>query len=199
MRLASIIFFCVAGTANADDPKPKAETLYFPVKVGATWVREVKVGERAFKITERTTKVEQKDGMYRVTIESVEDFEGSKPRATVFEVSEKGLARVSGKDAEDAPLHLLKLGFKVGETWSDDRAGPGGQVGKATHTIGKTEEVKVAAGTYRAIRVDTEIKFETLVTKMTTWYAAGVGVVKLEAANGDRKQTTVLESFTPAK
>jgi hypothetical protein len=72
-------------------------------------------------------------------------------------------------------------------------------VGKATYKLGRTEEVTVPAGTYSAIRVDVEIKYETETMWMTFWYAPGVGSVKFEGASGDFKQTTVLKSFTPAK
>ena len=199
MRAALIALLVAIGGAVADDPKPEAEHLYFSVKEGAKWVREVQAGEKAFAVTEKVTQVEAKDGRYRVTVEAVEDGGRGKPRSIVFVVSAKGLARVSNRDAEGTPLPLLKLGLKEGEHWTAEQAGPGGVIGKATYTVGKTEQVTVPAGKYTAIRIDTEIDFGMRTMKMTNWYAPGVGTVKLEVVTGDWKQTTLLKSFDPGK
>ena len=65
-------------------------------------------------------------------------------------------------------------------------------------TVAGVEEVKVPAGTFRAIRVVTEStdssgkEFQTI----TTWYAPGIGPVRIDYANS---KTCRLVSFTPGK
>ncbi len=197
MYRALLAVVITATLASSQPPKDGKPALYFPTTKGDTWVMEVKVGERVIVVIETVAKVEVKDGVYTVTVESVDDAGGKKPRETVYEVSEKGVTRTSNREKEGGPLPLVKVGAKEGEQWVVDRAGPGGVIGKATYTVGKTEEVTVPAGKYQALRIDVEFKLPMRTTKMTQWFAPGVGSVKFESATGETKQTTVLKSFTP--
>ncbi|MDY3558365.1 hypothetical protein R5W23_005393 [Gemmata sp. JC673] len=200
MRFAMIATLCAAWAITAADPKAGDGALYFPVKEGTKRVSEVKVGERTIEMTETVTKVESKDGKHVVTTEVVHKSEKYQTTINIFEVSERGLSRISGRQKEREPLPLLKLGTKEGESWTADQMGQGGVVGKATYTMGKMEEVKVPAGTFTARRVDVEITFGASTHKMSNWYAPGIGSVKFEADLGGKgMQTTVLKSFTSGK
>lgn len=200
MRSTILALLCAAGAASADNPEAGGGSLYYPVKVGAKRVSEVRAGDRAIEIVETVTKVETKEGKHLVTVEAVHRAEQDRTMTDRYEVSDRGLSRVSGRQKEGEALLLLKVGAKEGESWTTDQAGPGGGVGKATYTMGKVEEVKVPAGTFKSRRVDAEIQFGTRTTKLSYWFAPGVGTVKFEAGSGGvTTQTTVLKSFTPGK
>jgi len=200
MRSTLLALLCAAGAVYADNPEVGGGSLYYPVKVGARRVSQVRAGDRTIEIVETVTQVEMKEGKHLVTVEAVHHTEQDRTTTDVYEVSDRGLSRVSGRQKEGEPLLLLKVGAKEGESWTADQAGPGGAVGKATYTMGKVEGVKVPAGTFKARRVDAEIKFGTRTTKLSYWFAAGVGSVKFEAGSGGvTTQTTVLKSFTPEK
>lgn len=108
-------------------------------------------------------------------------------------VSENGLVRMEffGRDLAH-PWVMLKLPSKAGDTWADDDPE---EVG--SNTVREIEKVKVPAGTFDVVRVDSEYtrgkKSENM--KNSFWYARGVGVVK----STGRGYTWVLKSFTPGK
>jgi hypothetical protein len=122
----------------------------------------------------------------------------------LFQVSAKGVFRLGGAKGElGEPVPLLKLPAKEGETWTVERPGsfakgPGGS-NKATYTVGKEEEVEVPAGKFKAIRVEMALELRGGTLKSSTWYAAGVGIIKVVTPSGDKERTQVLKSFTPGK
>ena len=171
--------------------------LYYPTTEGAKRVTQTTLPSgRTIETTETVTKAEAKGGTHTVTVERVRGPGADDPSpTTVLEVSAGGLFVLTSGD-KDGRRRLLKAG-KEGDTWAADLLGPGGQVGKATRTLGKAEKVTVPAGTYTALRVETEMRAGERVTKTTTWYAPGVGMVKHVTRSEDNPgTTTVLKSFT---
>jgi hypothetical protein len=206
MRLSVLMLFA-ASTAGAAPPMPKDEKpdeLYFPVQVGAKRVTALKnkFGPPMKGGSSQTvTKVEEKDGKYTVTVEGDSSAGGFRRKSEqVLIVSKDGVFRNKTLDGKESPepLPLLKLPHKEGATWSEDatqngRTGP--EPVKVTFTMGKIEEVEVPAGKYKSIRVDQVIEAGGGTQKTTYWYAAGVGMVKLEAGGS----ITELTEFTPGK
>jgi hypothetical protein len=191
MRFIPIALLCVAGGLMADDPKP--DTLYMPTKEGAKRVMETTfIGDAkkrpASELVETISKVEAKDGKYRVTVDR--DFKG-KVTSSVYEVSDKGLSRLSvdGKDLTE-PSHFLRLPAKKGDTWT---------AGKNSYTVGEMEEVEVPAGKFKAIPVTNDAELNGQKMKATAWYAPGVGMVKTTTILGELEMKSVLKTFTPAK
>ncbi len=168
--------------------------LYFPTTVGSERVMG-STGER----TEVVTKVEEKGGVYTVTV----DYEDVADVGTyTVEVSARGVANTSGGGPEgDDPYLLLKLGAGPGVTWDVTRpgAGPTAKARRSRCTLGAEEEVVVPAGTFTAVRVDVVTDTgDGAPHKSTLWYAAGVGLVKLVVYTTDGgKRDRVLKSFTP--
>jgi hypothetical protein len=121
--------------------------------------------------------------------------------------SASGLHLVDDKFMDwNPPLWRLKLPFRNGDTWAV------GVVAKPKNervTFDETwkfaaygpEEVRVPAGTFKAIRVEREAQL--LRSQDTMWYAPGVGMVKHEFGFGPRvrpeRGTAVLTAFTPGK
>jgi hypothetical protein len=179
-------------------PKGAKEELYFPVTVGAKRVSTIPAagtGDTVFKLTETVTKVEEKDGVYLVTVDS--DRGGVIMPTRVFAVSAKGVFQKSydGVEAKE-PVPFLKAG-KAGDTWEVPVSGG---TGKQTFTRGDEEEVEVQAGKYRAVRVDSvTTTARGPEPKVTTWFAPGVGVVKCVTTIANQEAVYELKSFTPGK
>lgn len=196
IRVAVILLTAFAASA-APAPKGKEVELYFPVKVGTKWVLERATGGKASEIIETVSAVDLKDGVYRVTVERAP---GGRQGATVYEVSAKGLSRLTfaGEPAAE-PLPLLKVGVRPGDTWKSEQKSTGGAA-TVTYTMGKEEEVEVPAGKFKAIRVNSTVEQKGSVTQNSYWYAVGVGAVKLVTISSKGSEvTTVMKSFTPGK
>jgi hypothetical protein len=184
----------LAATAVSAAPLGKGpdRPLYYPVTVGAKSVLEyvpaAGAGGTTFESVETVTAVEAKDGRYRVTAEREVK---AKNLVTVYEVSADGVRRLAsgGKDLA-APVPLIKLPAKAGETWT--AAG-------STYTVGAEVEVEVPAGKYKAVPVTSEQDRGGETLKATTWMAAGVGVVKRVISANGTDTVYVLKSFTPGK
>ena len=197
--LRSLPFVLVASACLAAPvPKLTEAVLYCPTTEGAKKVYETRAGGEVVEVTEVVTKVEKKDGVFRVTTK--QGVAGKDGGTDFVEVSERGLFRPPAGDHE-APMTatLLKLPAKPGDSWVFEDTRPGQQDSKLTFTVGKEEVVAVPAGTFKAIGV--EVRGVTGGVKHTTtiWYAPHVGVVKMVSAAGGQEHTQVLKSFTPGK
>jgi hypothetical protein len=172
--------------------KDRGPVLYYPVKVGAKWVTELSAGGAAagpaIESVETVTKVEEKDGVYRITSER--DLRG-KSFITVMEVSAGGVRRVGINEGtlSESP-YLIRVPAKPGDTWA---------AGGGTVTVGPEEAVEVPAGKFKAIPVTTVIEQKAGTLTMTAWYSPGVGVVKQVSRHNTSEATQVLKSFTPGK
>jgi len=180
MRLSILVLFAASAAIAAPVPKgEKPEELYFPVQVGAKWV--MAIGRLTW--TETVTKVQEKEGKYNVTVSREQ---GDATVEVAYEVSKDGVFRTSWAGMEeDKPRLFLKLPYKEGTTWTHERIQAGGRQNVVqTHTMGKQEEVEVPAGKYKAIRVESVVEFLDGPQKLTEWYAAGIGMIKMEFSDG---------------
>lgn len=169
--------------------KPSKEPIYFPTRVGAKWVYRSNPGG---DITEVITAVQKKDGANIVAV-GLELPGGQVLPSQKISVSEKGLFRVASGSHEHKPyLCLLRLPFKQGAKWAANTTVGGSEL-KGTRTAYKADSVEVPAGTFKAIRVESEYTRDGVTHRATFWYAAGIGLVKYV----DGKKITVLKSFTP--
>jgi hypothetical protein len=159
---------------------------YFPTTVGAKWVYDDTGGDYVVIVSQ----VEDRKGTRVVTVER-ETGERRVPEE-VMEVSATGFVRTHGPDgALDAPLVILKVPFKVGDSWTIRFDGIEG-----TKTIGAVETIKVPAGTFEAVRVDTDYARANQRRLNRCWYAPGVGLLKMTEDGND---LWILKSFTPGK
>jgi hypothetical protein len=183
-------------------PKPVIPTLpYFPLKVGTEWVYEV-TGEQKETLTETIMSVEEKDGMRTVKLsvvyeEVVNGVKMTEKSIRMVKVGEHGLFAVAPwPEVPGIAVCLLKLPPKPDSKWKEQFPE------KAlirTCTMFEAERIKVPAGEYQAIRVETvyandgkkEYRFSD------DWYAPGVGLVKQQRRDINRVQ--VLKSFTLGK
>jgi hypothetical protein len=193
LPLLLIALAALAATAPAapipDDAK--GPVLYFPTARGAAW--EYESGDTV--LTWVVTDVATAGGKTRVSVRRGETGRG------VYDVSAGGVTMVSDNGAPYRPgWHLLQLPADPAAGWVYDTGRADGkrpedrQVGKAW--VGGRGRVRVPAGTYPAVRVESEAVFRGQVIRATSWYSPGVGLVRHDS-NGHT--VMALRSFTPGK
>ena len=196
--LAAPIF--LLGIAAAPVPKTNEEsTLYFPTKVGDKWTYTLteKTGKdkgKQHELVEEVSAVEDKEGVKVVTVSRLDDRDGEFYWHRQRHVSKDGVwdigSAVSDKPNTPKWVHL-KLPHRVGQKWEfhPDLKG-------TTATARGPERVKVTAGEFNAIRVELRKQDDPKSAPyQTEWYAAGVGIVKLETPD----VLYEMKSFTPGK
>lgn len=164
----------------------------FPLVTGAVWVRKNDDGVEATSRvigpktvgTTRCTVVERKAGergrerisqtCYLVTASEVLIIESPAPRGELAVLK--------------PPRAALKLPPRAGQTWSWSPDDSAFELKITEKWIGE-ETIKVAAGTYRAWKLQTITTGENSEITAYTWYAPGVGVVRNErkGRRGDRQ------------
>lgn len=161
---------------------------YFPTRVGTKWVYVVKGGEGYGSVV---TESKEKNGRYLVTVKTtgvdfkdrdstvVDQYEVSKEG--VFLVAE-GLEEPNSRIVHDPPTCLLKLPYNEGEKWYEK---PTSAIDLSPYIAGRVETIKVPAGTFAAIRVDSG-------TGYSCWWAPGAGTIRYRNDGTD----TVMKSFT---
>jgi hypothetical protein len=174
---------------------------FFKFKVGSTWTYKLIEGPFEGKSITTVTKL---DGD-RVHVESTDVLEGKDRRAEryIWQV-DKGVLQWLREVEEgkfEPMFNLYKVGSKKGDTWPG--APEGGRV-RLTATHGGTEDVTVAAGTYKdAVVVKLTGKSDDPTQKtdisVTFWFASNVGVVKGVVDFGDDKNTLELAEFKEGK
>ena len=171
----------------APAPEPVAGTLFYPTTVGTKWVYWDGEGHIHFTIS----RVVEKDGQKFITVEQVLTS-GRRWAAEVIGVSEKGLVQTqAGSRQLDPPLYLLKLPCRKGDRWQVTPKAP------ETTTTAYPEQVRVPAGEFTAIRVETTERGETPGNR-ARWFAPGVGTIKWRYNVNGKTRERLLTSFTPA-
>jgi hypothetical protein len=170
-----------------DKPKP---ALFYPTQVGTKRVYEQAGKDNYVEvITDVTTKGE-------VTLVTVQELvDGKLEPSDVVSVTENGLSSLyRGKDKLDPPITFLKLDAKPGESWKVESSAADRKF-KVRFTFTGEEEVKVPAGRYKALKLESEMTSNGRTFTATAWYAKGVGMVKSVSPGG----TQELKSITVAK
>jgi hypothetical protein len=188
----------VLGLAAAPVPKVADKpALYFPTKVGTKWV----YAQPRSEMTLVVTKVEAADDTTLVTVERVVGGGKSSPIHTV-RVGKAGVAFTSEVgEAYTPPWVRLRLPHRAGEKWESASSRTLTQNGAVVRfhsaaTDRGEEEVQVPAGTFRALRVDSEWSADGAAKQWKReWFAVGVGAVKMEWAS----TVCVLKSFSLGK
>jgi hypothetical protein len=144
------------------------------------------------KLTLVISESEQTEAGTLVTVDRVSGGEAAKFQRIL--VSSSGVLQTEfmGKNIAH-PWVLLNVPFKEGDTWSDDDSDEFGFTSSINRVCG-VETVKVPAGSFEAVRVDSEYCLKGQKITRSLWYAPHIGVVKI-TGNG----TQVLKSFTPGK
>jgi hypothetical protein len=205
-RLARLLLVCpvlfgsAAALAARDD---LAERPYYPLQVGTTW--HYKAGDREFTI--RVAKHERVGDTLCALLEVTRD--GKVTASEHLAVSIDGVYRHDqtkiGKDGKEStqtlkpPLLVLRLPPKKGEKWQVESQADG-ETCRGTYQIAGEEEVKVPAGTYKAVRVASQdLEIGGIKPVVTTYFAPGVGMVKQVIQVGNVKTEFELTKFEAGK
>jgi hypothetical protein len=189
----------VAPAGGAEDKLP--ESPWYPLRVGTSW--QYKAGDGKFQV--RVARHEKVGEAPAARLETVRD--GKVVAVEHVGVTADGVYRYDLESSRDdqklteeykPPILLLKLPPKKGETFQTDSKASGRSY-KGTFKIGE-EEVKVPAGTYKAVTVTSQaLEVDGLKPTLTVWYAENVGMVKLVLGEGGQKVVLELEKFEPGK
>ena len=181
MRWIPLAVLALAFSTADAAPVPKhlmKDEPFWPTTVGAKWVYTVGETERV----EEIIKAEARQDAMRLTIR------GSLGDSTI-DVTRAGVTlRTFDKAVLNYPL--IQFPLRAGDSWVNACPVRGGVVkGHAPEggcrTVGEEEDIKVPAGTFRATKVVyvvTEVNGRPLAKPSTgaSWYAKGVGVVRVE-------------------
>lgn len=188
----TVLVSAIAGLLGQDAKQPD----YAPFAKGHKWDYRLTSGGQAVDATAEIIDVTMKDGK---RIAKTEVRVAGTTLSEENAVDDKGHYLLSYHGKRLTPHRTsLRLPVKVGDTWNE-KYKDGDDDAEATSTVRATTTVEVPAGKFTAIPVDTVIRTRGQRATSTTWYADGVGVVKLTATAD--QQTIVLElvKFTPGK
>lgn len=188
----------LAASLTAPVPKAKAPN-YFPLTVGNKWVYD----QDGKEVSEEVTKVIA-DGKQTRVIVTCTDGPGNSWEMEYIVADGAVSQPKNGLLTYDPPFRRVDLDLKPGAKWeSVTLSVKGSFVCSGEMVAGEEEEVKVPAGTFKAVPVVytvTKVDGKRLKPKplvYTDWYAEGVGLVKAKYPHPDGDKT--LKSFTPGK
>jgi hypothetical protein len=185
ISIAVFLLGAVAPTAPVPAERKQPTLFYYPTEGSVVWTYDTPDGEEKLAIDGFKDAEDVRVG----TLEIFTRNPGGRMVHDEIVVSRRGL--VSAQFAAEEPRVLLPVPFRVGETWeyANDRI-------KSCSKVLRTERLKVPAGTYETVCVETSSaepgKHPTCVS---VWYAPGVGMVK----KTDDKGTWVLKEFWQQK
>jgi hypothetical protein len=166
----------------------KAPALYFPTRVGAKWVYE---RNRSVLESAVVAAVEQ---VGREHVVSRAGDDGNPQQYAKVVVSPAGLRQDRDvATGQLADVWLLKVPFRSGDSWPVPEQAGGGK-----RTVYGPELVELPAGRFQTAKVVHERPGGS---RMTSWYAPGVGEVKRVERRTDGTETVTrsLLKFTSVK
>ena len=180
-----------AGVVRSDDKAPS--TPYYPLAVGSTW--SYRAGDNHFVL--KVAEVKTVGGAARAKLDLI--INGKVISHEHVGVTKEGVVRYTfeGKEAKP-PIDFLRLPPKAGTTWKVESK-VDGQALKGTFKQGE-EEVKVPAGTFKAVTVTgQDIEANGVKLSLTYYFAEKVGMVKQVLEMAKHKIVIELERYEPGK
>ena len=179
------------------------QTPYYPLQVGTTW--HYRAGDR--KIILRVARHEKTGDTLCAVVEATRDGKvvGTEHLAVTgdgvyrhMQTIPKQADKPSVQHTLKPPMLVLKLPPKQCESWKIDSKSEK-QTFRGGFQVGE-QEITVPAGTYKTFRVASQdLEIDSLKANITTFFAAGVGMVKQIIEVGDAKVEIELEKFTLAR
>ena len=196
--LSTLGLIVLVSTHFASGQKSKTAADYFPLRVGDSW-------------TYRNTE----EGGYSLKVLSEEPQPGTSNRYLVELLSGVRINRIFSKSGNwvlfhgetypeheglkasyEPPLQYLPYPLSAGQKWEWSGKDPT-QVEhhESSHAVG-LENITVPAGKFRAMKVISEISGGGSPKTTTSWYAAGVGLVKSATQGGQIKYGSELTDYS---
>jgi hypothetical protein len=166
---------------------------YFPLKAGTKWSYELTQGAKKTKISSQIAKVETIDGKSVSLLETT--INGEVAATEHLATTEAGVFRhrVNGIELTP-PVCILKYPLKKDAAWEAEATIANEQL-KIKGKVIDNEEVTVAAGKYKAFRVEVETSAAGMRATTIFWFAPDVGVVKQTTESAGMTVTAELEKF----
>ena len=183
---SALAIFLLALTATAQKSEAPAPD-YFPLRVGDSWTYRSTSGG-----TEHSLKVlreeKQADGSIRYEVEKLAGAKVlvsfSKATGWVLLHSER-YPEHEGLEAKYEPAkQYLKNPLVAGAQWRWTGKDYTQTDLEEDNQVTGPEDVTVAAGKFRAMKVVTKVAGATALLTRTTWYADGVGLIKSMSESG---------------
>jgi hypothetical protein len=179
---------------NAGDAKttPTAEPeFYYPTKVGTSWGYRGKDGNELKYVV---TAVGDKDRAKIVTVDRM-NADGKVEMTSRVKVTEDNVFDLQEEVAIPVPRYRFKLPAKKGDVFEKNGIYPGGVPVKWKDEVGGKERIKVPAGTFDAVRIKETMMINNagdlvVVGSDTSWYAPGVGIVRVASEKGVEYELT---------
>jgi uncharacterized protein DUF3108 len=199
MTTIALAALLLASAAVAKKPKPiKPTGDYFPLRVGDSWTyRNNEEGGYTLKVTSEDP---QTNGPTRYIVELnsgvkiIDTF--SKKDGWVLFHSENYPEHEGLQATYDPPKEYLPNPLIVGREWKWSGKDPTQVEHHENSRVVAEEKVTVAAGTFRAMKVLTEITGGGAAKTRTNWYAEGVGLVKSTTESGEINYGSELTDYS---
>ena len=195
----ALLTFFLAGAAPAKPPKQtKAAGDYFPLQVGYSWsYRNTEEGGYTFKVLSEDP---HEGGPSRWVMEVLSGVKilktYSKTPGWILYHGESYPEHEGLQVTYDPPRQFMPNPLAVGQKWEwTGKDSTQMEYRESSRVVG-SETVKVAAGTFRALKVATEITSGGATKTRTDWYADGVGLVKSTTDAGKFKYGSELTDYS---
>lgn len=182
--------------------KPKPPPDYFPLRVNDWW--KYRSTQASGAISEFTLAVisedKRADGLLRRTVELsnpnplIRD-RYVKPTGSVLLVDEEYLGS-GGRASFDPPRPILQYPLRPGASWQWSGTGRGGIRIEEASEVFPSERVETPAGRFDAVKVVVRIAQGGAQATKTSWYAAGIGLVRQATDSGGVASTTDLIDYS---
>lgn len=201
ITLTAIVLATLAFRASAAAAKPKPAKVdadYFPLRVGDSWTyRNTEEGGYTFKVLSE----EPQDGgpvRYIVEFRSGVIIQNtfSKVSGWVVFHAENYPEHEGLKATYDPPKQYLPNPLVAGQKWEWTGKDPTQMEHHEKSRVVGFENVIVAAGKFRAMKVVTEVSGGAIPMTRTNWYADGVGLVKSITDGGKIKYGSELTDYS---
>lgn len=153
-----------------------AQPDYFPMKAGMSWVYEFRSSQK-FEYTVEVARVDGQRALIRTIMPAVLTQEWYLKDKDGVELT--GMEDPDGTRAEYTPARpYLRMPVQPGTTWAwKGRLGQSSEISDQNKIL-STAQVKVPAGTFTCVVVETVTTQSGGELKQTSYYAPGVGLVK---------------------
>lgn len=155
---------------------------YFPLTPGATWTRK---GDDGTQVSARVAGPKTVASV-RCTVLETKTIRPDRQTTSrnCYQATDRELllieAEAEGRTVVlNPPRPVMQLPPAAGRTWTWNRKNAPSDA-KVTDQWLSEEEVRVPAGTFRAWKLRSETKRGDTTFTLSTWYAPGVGIVKIE-------------------
>lgn len=180
-----IVAFLVA----AEEPKVPD---FWPMAKGNKWEYRATLNGKEFEFSSEVTEVAVKDGK-RIIRMKLRFPGGGYDEGYTLTGNGLELNEFNGLK-HDPPRTILRFPIKAGDDWVQ-KLKTGTDDEGWTVAVKESEEIKVPAGKFKATPVQTIAESKRQKLTATTWYAEGIGMVKMKSPELNFE----LKQFTPGK